>query len=173
MPPCRSIPLELPDDVALLKALLVAAEQRIADTERRAVALETRAAVAESKVGSLDAEIANLKLTIAKMRRDTYGASIRLEACLRHEHGAKLLDQLELQLAELVKRVAEDKTTDAIAAPAPATEWSTTSRLAVLCLNACRANGSCMRRRASAPAATAPTSASSERTRPRRWKLGP
>ena len=107
-------PAQLPDDVALLKALLVAAEQRIADTERRAVALETRAAVAESKVGSLDAEIANLKLTIAKMRRDTYGAS--------SEHGAKLLDQLELQLAELVERVAEDKTTDAIAAPAPATE---------------------------------------------------
>ena len=107
-------PAQLPDDIALLKALLVAAEQRIADTERRAVALETRAAVAESKVGSLDAEIANLKLTIAKMRRDTYGAS--------SEHGAKLLDQLELQLAELVERVAEDKTTDAIAAPAPATE---------------------------------------------------
>lgn len=49
---------------------------------------------------SRDAEIENLKLTIAKMRRDQYGA--------KSERGAKLLDQLELQLAELEEGVAQD-----------------------------------------------------------------
>jgi transposase len=49
---------------------------------------------------SRDAEIENLKLTIAKMRRDQYGA--------KSERGSKLLDQLELQLAELEEGVAQD-----------------------------------------------------------------
>ena len=48
-----------------------------------------------------DAEIANLKLTIAKMRRETFGAS--------SERGAKLIDQLELQLADLVEAATEAK----------------------------------------------------------------
>ena len=64
-------PAQLPDDVATLKAMLIASALR---------------------VGNLDAEIANLKLTIAKMRRDTFGAS--------SERGAKLMDQFELQLAD-------------------------------------------------------------------------
>ncbi len=81
-------PAQLPDDIALLKAMLMASERR-ADAQ--------------------DAEIANLKLTIAKMRRDRFGSA--------SEHAAKL-DQLELQLAELVEKAAENKTTDAIAAPA-------------------------------------------------------
>ena len=92
-------PATLPDDTALLKAILIAAE--------------TRAMAAEAKVGTLDAEIANLKLTIAKMRRDRFGSSC--------EHGAKL-DQLELQLAELVEKVAEAKAAEAIATPPPAAQ---------------------------------------------------
>lgn len=95
-------PAHSPDNIATLKALL--------DAERAARrASDARADKAEARAKNLDAEIANLKLTIAKMRRDTYGAS--------SEHGAKLLDQLELQLAELVEGVAEDKTSDEIAAP--------------------------------------------------------
>lgn len=82
-------PAQLPDDIATLKAMLIAAAQR---------------------VSSLDAEIANLRLTIAKMKRETFGAS--------SERSAKLLDQLELQLAELVEKVAEEKTAAEIAAPA-------------------------------------------------------
>ena len=94
-------PADPADDIAALMALLAA--------ERTARArAEARADKAEARASSLDAEITNLKLTIAKMRRDKFGSS--------SEHAAKL-DQLELQLAELVERVAEDKTTDEIATP--------------------------------------------------------
>jgi len=101
-------PAQLPDDIALLKAMLVAAERRVVDAERRVVDAERRVVDAERRADAQDAEIANLKLTIAKMRRDKFGSS--------SEHAAKL-DQLELQLAELIERVAEDKTVDAIAKP--------------------------------------------------------
>lgn len=66
-------PAHLPDDIAMLKAMLL----------------------------SRDAEIENLKLTIAKMQRDRFGA--------KSERGSKLLDQLELQLAELEEGVAQDR----------------------------------------------------------------
>ena len=81
-------PSTLPNDVATLKAMVIAAETR-ADAREQ--------------------EIKNLKLTIAKLRRDKFGA--------KSERGAKLLDQLELQLAELEESVAEDKAADEIATP--------------------------------------------------------
>ncbi len=84
-------PVTLPNDIAALKALLIAAEAR---------AIE------------LDGQIAQLKLTIAKMRRNTFGAS--------SEKGARLLDQLELQLDELVASAAEAKAAAVIATQAPA-----------------------------------------------------
>lgn len=93
-------PAELPDDVTLLKAMLLAAAKR--------------ALIAEAKVDTLDAEIANLKLTIAKMRRERFGSS--------SEHAAKL-DQLELQLAELVEKAAETATAHAIADPVTASAF--------------------------------------------------
>src|SRR3990170_9046359 len=91
----RLDPAQLPDDIATLKAMLIAANVR---------------------VSSLDAEIANLKLTIAKMQRAEFGAS--------SERGSKLIDQMELQLGELVARVAQDKAAAEIATPpsAAATE---------------------------------------------------
>ena len=96
-------PKKLPDDIATLKAMLVA--------ERAArAASESRAEAAEARALDLDAEIANLKLTIAKMQRATFGAS--------SERSAKLLDQLELQLAELIERKAEEKAAAEIAEPA-------------------------------------------------------
>lgn len=79
-------PASLPNDVAALKALLIAADARAID---------------------LDGQIAQLKLTIAKMRRNIFGAS--------SEKGARLLDQLELQLDELVASAAEAKAAAAIA----------------------------------------------------------
>ncbi|MBL8882360.1 MAG: transposase [Hyphomicrobium sp.] len=98
-------PTQLLDDIAMLKAMLVA--------ERAArVACESRAEAAEARALDLDAEIANLKLTIAKMQRATFGAS--------SERSVKLLDQLELQLAELVERKAEEKAAAEIATPATA-----------------------------------------------------
>ena len=80
-------PAELPDDIAALKALLIAAS---------------------IKVDDLDAEIENLKLTIAKLQHDQYGKS--------SERTSVLMDQLELQLGELVERRAQEKTADEIAA---------------------------------------------------------
>ena len=79
---------QLPDDIATLKAMLVAATATLTDR---------------------DAEIANLKLTIAKMQRDRFGST--------SERGSKLLDQLELQLAELEASVAQDKSETAIQSP--------------------------------------------------------
>ncbi len=84
-------PATLPNDIAALKALLIAADARAID---------------------LDGQIAQLKLTIAKMRRNTFGAS--------SEKGARLLDQLELQLDELVASAAEAKAAARIATKAPA-----------------------------------------------------
>ena len=64
----------LPDDIASLKAMVVAQDQLIEA----------------------------LKLTIAKLRHEKYGAS--------SERGRKLIDQLELQLAELAENAAQDDT---------------------------------------------------------------
>lgn len=88
-------PTQAPDDIATLKALLAASEQRAEKAEARAL--------------DLDAQIANLKLTIAKLRHDTFGSS--------SEHGAKLIDQMELQLADLVEAATEGKVEAEIAAP--------------------------------------------------------
>lgn len=80
-------PSELPDDVATLKALLVAASLKVDD---------------------LDAEIENLKLTIAKLQHDTHGKS--------SERTSVLMEQLQLQLGELVERRAQETVADEIAA---------------------------------------------------------
>jgi transposase len=86
-------PLELPDDVAALKAMLIAANKRVAHAEKRE--------------RDLDAEIENLKLTIAKLQHEQFGPS---------SERARLLDQLELQLGELVEHVAQAAISDEIAA---------------------------------------------------------
>lgn len=83
-------PATLPNDIAALKALLIAADVR---------------------TQTLDGQVAHLKFVIAKMRRDTFGPS--------SENSTRLLDQLELQLEELVTTIADHKAADAIAAPAP------------------------------------------------------
>lgn len=93
-------PANLPRDVATLQAMLVA---------------EHAARVkAETIADDAQAEIENLKLTIAKMRRDRFGA--------KSERGARLLDQLELQLAELEASVAQDKTSAELKSPATTVE---------------------------------------------------
>ena len=90
---------QLPDDIATLKALLIAADARETTSHLRAIKAETRAL-------DLDGQIAHLKLTIAKLQRDTHGAS--------SEKGARLIDQMELQLDELVATVAEGRAAAAI-----------------------------------------------------------
>src|SRR5437667_2064152 len=87
MLPMTLDPTQLPDDIATLKAMVIAAERKASDR---------------------GLEIEALKLTIAKLQRNTFGAS--------SESGKKLLDQL-LRLAELEEGMAEDKASAAIAAP--------------------------------------------------------
>ena len=82
----------LPKDITALTALLLSENvARLA---------------AEARTLDLDGQIAHLKLTIAKMQRDTHGAS--------SEKGARLLDQMELQLDELVATVAEGKAAESL-----------------------------------------------------------
>ena len=88
-------PATLPKDVAALTALLMAADARANKAETRAL--------------DLDGQIAHLKLTIAKLQRDTHGAS--------SERGARLLDQMELQLDELAATAAEGKAAAALETP--------------------------------------------------------
>jgi transposase len=77
----------LPDGVEALKAALVAEREARHEAEARATGAE--------------AMVAHLKLVIAKLRRESFGPSA--------ERGAKLLDQLELQLEELKASASEDE----------------------------------------------------------------
>jgi transposase len=82
----------LPDDVATLKAMVIAAQ---AEAQHRALLIE------------------KLKYTIAKLRHERFGQS--------SERGA-VLDQLELQLADLEENAAEAHAAAQIAAASPKVE---------------------------------------------------
>lgn len=84
----------LPEDIAMLKAALIA-------ERRQRIDAETRAARATANMASAEVLIAHLKLAIEKMRRELYGS--------RSERGAKLLDQMELELEDLEASAAEDE----------------------------------------------------------------
>ena len=72
---------------------------------------EDRARNAEAMMSGARLEIERLKLLLAKARREQFGTS--------SERGSRLIEQLELQLAELEETVAEDEAaTEAHAAPA-------------------------------------------------------
>ncbi|HXH42383.1 MAG TPA: IS66 family transposase [Bradyrhizobium sp.] len=82
----------LPDDVTALKALLVSTVQRAHDAE-------AHLANALARESATEAMIAHLKLQIAKLRREQYGPSA--------ERSRRLLDQMELQLADLEADASE------------------------------------------------------------------
>jgi hypothetical protein len=84
----------VPGDIAMLKAALIAERNRRIDAE-------TRAAHATANVASAEVLIAHLKLAIEKMRRELYGS--------RSERGARLLDQMELELEDLEASAVEDE----------------------------------------------------------------
>ncbi len=85
---------DLPDDIEALKAALLAARAR-------ADAAQTEAAVARAEQSDAQALIVHLKLQIEKLRREIFGT--------RSERGARLLDQMELQLEELEAAATEDE----------------------------------------------------------------
>ena len=84
----------LPEDIAMLKAVLIAERNRRIDAE----ALVARAS---ANMASAEVLIAHLKLAIEKMRRELYGS--------RSERGAKLLDQMEFELEDLEASAVEDE----------------------------------------------------------------
>jgi transposase len=93
----------LPDDIATLKAMVVAAQVA-------RVNAEAKAAHAAANISSAEALIAHQKLFIEKLRRELYGS--------RSERTRKLLDQMELELEELEASAREDEITAEMAAKA-------------------------------------------------------
>ena len=90
-------PLSLPADLAAAHAMILAEH-----SARRQ---------AEAMVSAATLEIERLKLLLAKARREQYGQT--------SERGKRLIDQLELQLAELEETAAEDElAAEAVAAGA-------------------------------------------------------
>ena len=73
----------------------------LAASEQRAASAEADLARARAVVSTSEAMIAGLKLEIAILKRDKYGRSA--------ERSAKLLDQMELQLGDLIEDAAEDR----------------------------------------------------------------
>lgn len=85
-------------------------------------ALPTDIAALQAMVVARDQMIEALKLTIAKLQHAKFGAS--------SERGRKLLDQLELQLAELQETIAEEEAAAERAAPSakPSAEEATQTK---------------------------------------------
>jgi transposase len=82
-----------PNDIEALKALLAVALERAEEAE-------ARAANAEARESAIEATIAHLKLQIAKLRREQFGPSA--------ERSRRLLEQMELELADLEADASED-----------------------------------------------------------------
>ena len=85
---------DLPDDIATLKAALIASRAEVAR-------VEAEAAAARMQLAEHHALIVALKLQIEKYKRERYGP--------RSERIARLLDQLELQLEEAESSATEDE----------------------------------------------------------------
>jgi transposase len=97
-----------PDDVEALKALLSVALKKAGDAELRAATVEAELANAQARASATEALIAHLKLQIAKLRREQYGPSA--------ERSRRLLDQMELELADLEADASEDDLAAEVAA---------------------------------------------------------
>jgi transposase len=96
------------EQIATLRAALARAEGRADLAELRAAEAEGEAAQVKAAWSSDQALIAHMKLAIEKLRRELYGQ--------RSERGARLLDQMELQLEELEAGAAEEEAAAAKAA---------------------------------------------------------
>jgi len=90
----HSAPESLPDDVAALKAALVA-------ERARGLKVAAELAIARAKASEDMALIAAQKLQIAKLQRQIYGQ--------RSERSARLIDQLALEFEELAASATEDE----------------------------------------------------------------
>jgi transposase len=99
-------PDSLPDDVATLKAMVIAAY-------RARLEAEVKARNAEAEVRARELEIERMKFTIAKLRQERFGQSSERSA---------VLEQLELQLAEMEADASQTEAAAQLAAQAAAAE---------------------------------------------------
>jgi transposase len=99
-------PDSLPDDVATLKALVIAAY-------RARLEAEVKARNAEAEVRARELEIERMKFTIAKLRHERFGQSSERSA---------VLEQLELQLADMEADASQAEAAAQLAAQAAAAE---------------------------------------------------
>jgi transposase len=91
----------LPTTLAAARAAIAAQREALAAAEKRATVAEARAAAAENEAKSNALLIEKLKFTIAKLRHAQFGQSA--------ERGA-ILEQLELQLADLEENASQAQT---------------------------------------------------------------
>jgi transposase len=92
---------DLPDDIAALKAMLLASEARAARIEEHAGRSEARLAHLTAELSKRDAETEHLKLVLAKLRRMQFGRS--------SEKLDQQIEQLELQLEDLEAEEAVER----------------------------------------------------------------
>src|SRR5216683_218669 len=92
---------DLPEDVAALKAALIAERTERIDEAARAARVEAELAVAKAKASDDEALIAHRRLQIEKLTRQLYGQ--------HSERTVRLLDQMELAFEELESSASEDE----------------------------------------------------------------
>src|SRR6266852_6116699 len=92
---------DLPEDVAALKAALIAERTKRIDEAARAARVEAELAVAKAKASDDEALIAHPRLQIEKLTRQLYGQ--------HSERTVRLLDQMELAFEELESSASEDE----------------------------------------------------------------
>ena len=108
-------PDDLPSDLASAQAALLierearlrveverdAAAAKVTRIQAEAINWQAEAANARAKLSDNEALIAHLELRIEKLKRELYGQ--------RSERTARLIEQLELELEELVTTASEDE----------------------------------------------------------------
>jgi hypothetical protein len=87
--------LHIPENIEALRAAYIASQEAL-------IAERAGRAAEQAALASAENTIAHLKKLIARLQHDRYGAS--------SERSRKLVDQLELQLAELTTAQSEAKT---------------------------------------------------------------
>jgi len=88
----------LPDDIATLKALVLAGQAALTEATAAQLAAEAKARNLEAEVRARALLIEQMKFTIAKLKHEQYGPS---------SERASVLEQLELELADLEEDAAE------------------------------------------------------------------
>src|SRR5271168_95536 len=105
-------PEDLPSDLASAQAELLierealraerdAAAAKVTEIQAEAINWRAEAANARAELSDNEALIAHLELRIEKLKRELYGP--------RSERTARLIEQLELELEELVTTASEDE----------------------------------------------------------------